>query len=61
MKIICSKCGRDINALGQDNMSYTMEPLCEDCYYYLKNSKSLVNQGLLRSLYLEEYKYDKKS
>ena len=42
-------------------MSYTMEPLCEDCYYYLKNSKSLVNQGILRSLYLEGYGYDKKS
>ena len=39
MKIICSVCGRDINALGQDNMSYSLEyNLCEDCY--LKNKIS---------------------
>lgn len=30
--IICSECGRDIDALGQDNMSCTREPLCEDCW-----------------------------
>lgn len=30
--IICSECGRDIDALGQDNMSFTSEPLCEDCW-----------------------------
>lgn len=30
--LICSKCGRDINAIGQDNMSATPGyPLCEDC------------------------------
>lgn len=32
MKLICSYCGRDINELGQDNMSedlFTNE--CEDC------------------------------
>lgn len=29
--IICESCGRDIDALGQDNMSCTSEPLCEDC------------------------------
>lgn len=29
---ICSKCGRDIDAIGQDNMSATPGyPLCEDC------------------------------
>lgn len=33
MKLICSCCGRDINALGQDNMSCNEYPLCEDCYY----------------------------
>lgn len=28
----CSKCGRDINAIGQDNMSYSNDYcLCEDC------------------------------
>lgn len=30
--IICSCCGRDINALGQDNMGYSPSyALCEDC------------------------------
>lgn len=32
MGIICDICGRDIDALGQDNMSCTSEPLCEDCW-----------------------------
>lgn len=32
MGIICDTCGRDIDALGQDNMSRTSEPLCEDCW-----------------------------
>lgn len=32
MGIICATCGRDIDALGQDNMSCTSEPLCEDCW-----------------------------
>lgn len=32
MGIICEACGRDIDALGQDNMSCTSEPLCEDCW-----------------------------
>lgn len=32
MGVICSSCGRDIDALGQDNMSCTREPLCEDCF-----------------------------
>lgn len=30
MGIICDTCGRDIDALGQDNMSVDA-PLCEDC------------------------------
>jgi len=30
--MICSCCGRDIDAIGQDNCSYTLgSPLCEDC------------------------------
>lgn len=29
--IICNSCGRDINQIGQDNVSYTSSPLCEDC------------------------------
>ena len=32
MGVICSSCGRDIDALGQDNMSCTRDPLCEDCF-----------------------------
>ena len=32
MGIICESCGRDVDALGQDNMSCTSEPLCEDCW-----------------------------
>lgn len=31
--IICSCCGRDIDAIGQDNVSYTYNPLCEDCCF----------------------------
>lgn len=31
-KIICRQCGRDINAIGQDNMSSNENPLCEDCF-----------------------------
>ena len=32
MGIICESCVRDIDALGQDNMSCTSEPLCEGCW-----------------------------
>lgn len=31
-KLICSCCGRDINAIGQDNMSHNSNPICEDCF-----------------------------
>lgn len=31
MGIICKSCGRDIDALGQDNMGVGA-PLCEDCW-----------------------------
>lgn len=31
MAIICRRCGRDIDAIGQDNMAYSGRPLCEDC------------------------------
>lgn len=31
MKIICRVCGRDIDAIGQDNMSTGGAPICEDC------------------------------
>ena len=31
-KMICVMCGRDINAIGQDNVSwYPGYPICEDC------------------------------
>ena len=31
-KLICTRCGRDLNAIGQDNMSFEPNsPLCEDC------------------------------
>ena len=34
MKLICSKCGRDLNEIWQDNMSSSSDrALCEDCYY----------------------------
>lgn len=33
MAIICRNCGRNIDAIGQDNMSNNGRPLCEDCYY----------------------------
>ena len=30
--MICVVCGRDLNAIGQDNVSYIPgQPLCEDC------------------------------
>lgn len=36
MSIICDMCGRDINAIGQDNVSFVPgSPLCEDCYNIL--------------------------
>lgn len=31
MRIICRICGEDIDAKGQDNMSYSNSPICEDC------------------------------
>ena len=31
MNIICRECERDIDAIGQDNMSYGDSPICEDC------------------------------
>ncbi|MBX9035057.1 hypothetical protein [Gordonibacter massiliensis (ex Traore et al. 2017)] len=37
--IFCSECGRDIDEIFQDNMSYTTDPLCEDCWCDLKASE----------------------
>lgn len=34
MPLICCNCGRNLNEIGSDNMSYTPGiSLCEDCYY----------------------------
>lgn len=30
--IRCKECGRDLDEIGQDNMSRTSEPLCVDCW-----------------------------
>ena len=31
-RIICRVCGRDIDEIGQDNMSSSIgSPICEDC------------------------------
>ena len=39
MKLYCSKCGRDLNAIWQDNLSEVPgSPLCEDCAGYHKDS-----------------------
>ena len=38
MPIICSRCGRDLDEIWQDNMSNNNEPLCEDCYYEMQIS-----------------------
>ena len=27
----CTRCNRDINSIGQDNMSNNSSPICEDC------------------------------
>lgn len=33
MKLICCVCGRDLNMIFQDNMSYLCgKALCEDCF-----------------------------
>lgn len=45
--IICDCCGRDISAIGQDNMSESNEyALCEDCYkemvaFYIEEGQKL--------------------
>lgn len=40
MGIICERCGRDIDALGQDNMGMCW-PLCEDCWNERRFRESL--------------------
>lgn len=59
MGVICSSCGRDIDALGQDNMSFTSEPLCEDCFgdrlgHAAPMARSLVKRERERLAVLDE-------
>lgn len=53
MGIICDTCGRDIDALGQDNMSCTSEPLCEDCWGEQQSHKVAVPRREARNLRFE--------
>ena len=53
MGIICESCGRDIDALGQDNMSCTCEPLCEDCWNEQQSHTVAVPRREARNLRFE--------
>lgn len=53
MGIICESCGRDIDALGQDNMSCTSEPLCEDCWNEQQSHTVAVPRREARNLRFE--------
>lgn len=53
MGIICDTCGRDIDALGQDNMSCTCEPLCEDCWNEQQSHTVAVPRREARNLRFE--------
>lgn len=53
MGIICGSCGRDIDALGQDNMSCTSEPLCEDCWNEQQSHAVAVLRREVRNLRFE--------
>ena len=47
MGIYCNSCGRDINALCQDNVSCVLgSPLCEDCYGKLSAECELAEFGM---------------
>lgn len=36
----CGYCGRDLNAIGQDNMSHNCEVVvCEDCNFHLRKEE----------------------
>lgn len=52
MGIICDTCGRDIDALGQDNMGVDA-PLCEDCLSSCTTSKRLLASFCEEADYLE--------
>lgn len=52
MGIICDTCGRDIDALGQDNMGVDA-PLCEDCWGEQQSHTVAVPRREARNLRLE--------
>lgn len=49
MGIICETCGRDIDALGQDNMGVDA-PLCEDCWGERNEQQRHAAESLLREI-----------
>ena len=52
MGIICESCGRDIDALGQDNMGVGA-PLCEDCWNEQQSHAVAVLKREVRNLRFE--------
>ena len=52
MGIICDTCGRDIDALGQDNMGVDA-PLCEDCWGGQQSHTVAVPRSEARNLRFE--------
>ena len=50
----CRECGRDLDAIGQDNMSSDSRPLCEDCY---NDFAPVYNDGSYRSPYRNQFSY----
>lgn len=52
MGIICDTCGRDIDALGQDNMGVDA-PLCEDCWGEQQGHTAAVPRREARNLMFE--------
>lgn len=59
MGIICDTCGRDIDALGQDNMGVDA-PLCEDCWGEQQSHTAAVPRREARNLRLENARLRKK-
>lgn len=53
MGIICDTCGRDIDALGQDNMGVDA-PLCEDCWGEQQSHTVAVPRREARNLRFED-------
>jgi len=45
--LICVRCGRNINEIGQDNMSnLSGSPICEDCYDEVNDYEFKADNGL---------------